>query len=582
MASKLVDDVSENNVGDVLDRSVRFTVPDYQRLYSWEESQWQEFWRDLIELEEGESHFLGSIVVIGREGGFGKLDKYELVDGQQRLTTISLILKAIQSHFNSSNDPNDIADMIDDDYLYESDQKNEQHIKLSLSRFENETYGKIVEDDISNINEESQLIKGYNYFRDKLSGLSDDEIEEVRMRLVLSMNLVVIECSSTASAFRLFETLNDRGLELSAVDLMKNSLLQVASEKLGDGDDYDYIRSKWEEVLEEVVYEIDKPDRFFKHYIMSRPHPDIEGSVTSRKLYDEFNDIIKNKLPTNGTDLTSYIEGMVDEAGVYVGLTNASVDQLQGRQRQKINNRLQNLNDIGSTHSRTLLLRTFNEFEEFSDINQILKYIEVFMIRWKLANYQSGTGLDKIFSNICSYAFTDGEPMDGEPIDEIKQKLSEEAPSDEEVYAGLANESFSRNSQTTYILDIIESYHFMTGEGAGAKSYNRATVDIEHIAPRATFTAKKYSPWREALGVDKDGFEQYKNRLGNLTLLEDRLNEKASDRPFQQKKDQYKLADFQMTQNIREEYDIWTKNEIEQRSKDLAEIGVNIWDFDTY
>lgn len=581
MSEKLVNTVNEDNIEGVLDESVRFTVPDYQRLYSWGESQWDEFWQDLNELEEDESHFLGSIVVIEREGGFGQLDEYELVDGQQRLTTISLLLKAIQRYYQENNDPNDIAGLIDDDYLYETDQSNEDHVKLSLSRFEDETYKKIIGDDISTINEDSQLLKAFEYFQDKLDGLTEDEIDDVRMRLVLSMNLVVIQCSSTASAFRLFETLNDRGLELSAVDLMKNSLLQVASEKLND-DDYDYIRKKWEEVLEKVVYEIDKPDRFFRHYIMSQPEPDISGSVTSRKLYDEFNDIIENKLPVNGFSLVDYIEGMVNEADLYVGLTNGKVDELEGREQQKINNRLQNLNDIGSSHSRTLLLRGFDEFDEFSDLHQLLKYIEVFMIRWKLANYQSGTGLDKIFSELCSHAFTNGTPMEGEPLDEIKNKLNEESPSDEEVYAGLANEDFSRNSQTKYILDMIESHHFMAGEGAGAKSYNRATVDIEHIAPRATFSADKYSPWRDVLGVDEDGFEQYKNRLGNLTLLEDRLNEKASDRPFQQKKDQYKLADFEMTQDIRETYDIWTKNEIEERSQELADVGVNIWNFDAF
>lgn len=577
----MVNNVNEDNIRGVLDESVRFTVPDYQRLYSWGESQWEEFWRDLNELEEGESHFLGSIVVIERKGGFGQLDEYELVDGQQRLTTISLLLKAIENYYQENSDPDDIAEMINEDFLYETGHSNESYVKLSLSRFEDETYQKIIKDDLTAINEESQLLSAYEYFQEKLEDREQDEVENIRLRLILSMNLVVIQCNSTASAFRLFETLNDRGLELSAVDLMKNSLLQVASEKMSDSE-YDHLRKKWEEVLEEVVYEIDKPDRFFRHYIMSQPEPDISGSVTSRKLYDEFNDIIENKLPSNGVDLMDYIEGMVEEAGLYVGLTQGTVDELEGRPQQKVNNRLQNLNDIGSSHSRTLLLRIFREFDGFDKIHQCLKYIEVFMIRWKLANYQSGTGLDKIFSELCSYAFTNEEPMSGNPLDEIKGKLSDEAPSDEEVYAGLANEDFSRNSQTKYILDMIERRHYMKGDGAGAKSYNRATVDIEHIAPRATFSAKKYSPWRDVLGVDEDGFDQYRNRLGNLTLLEERLNEKASDNPFQQKKDQYKLADFEMTQDIRDSYEIWTKNEIKKRSEELAEIGVSIWDFDTF
>mgnify|MGYP006309472863 CR=1 FL=1 len=95
------------------------------------------------------------------------------------------------------------------------------------------------------------------------------------------------------------------------------------------------------------------------------------------------------------------------------------------------------------------------------------------------------------------------------------------------------------------------------------KEYDRATVDLEHIAPQRTFSAKKYGPWRDVIGVGEGEFNQYRNRLGNLTLLEERLNEKASDNPFQQKKDQYKLSDFEMTQAVREEYDVWTVDEIE-------------------
>lgn len=581
MSEELVSSVSESNLSGVLDQKVLFSVPDYQRLYSWGEDQWDEFWRDLTGLEEEESHFLGSIVVIERDGGFGKLDEYELVDGQQRLTTISLLLKAIQIHFKENDDPNNISDMIHSDYLHESDPDNIEHVKLSLSQFEDGDYQNIIEEEISSVNGDSQLLKAYRHFQELLDGLDSDEINDVRKRLVLSMNMVVIQCSGTASAFRLFETLNDRGLELSAVDLMKNSLLQVASTKFQE-QQYESIRSKWETVLEKVVYEIDNPDRFFRHYIMSRPEPDISGSVTSRRLYEEFNDIIKNKLPSNGVDLIDYVDGMVQEADLYVGLTQAKVDELQGRQQQKINNRLQNLNDIGSSHSRTLLLRAFDEFDEYGDINQTLKYVEVFMIRWKLANYQSGTGLDKIFSHLCSNAFDSDEPLPQNPLDAIKEKLSEESPSREEVYAGLANDDFSRTAQTKYILDMIERHQYMPAEGSGAKSYNRATVDIEHIAPRAAFSAKKYSPWRDVLGVDKDGFSQYKNRLGNITLLEDRLNESASNNPFQQKKDQYKLSDFEMTQEIREKYNIWTHNEIQNRSEDLADIGVDIWDFDTF
>lgn len=578
MTSELVNSVSESNIRGVINRNVLFTVPDYQRLYSWEEEHWDAFWRDLIDLDEDETHFLGSIVVIEHSGGFGKLDEYELVDGQQRLTTISLLLKAIQEKYEQGNDPNDIAEKIETDYLHETDPDNVSHVKLSLSKFENDNYKHIINEEYSKVDKESQLWIALEHFRSLLDDLDIDEVNEIRKRLVLSMDLVVIQCSNTASAFRLFETLNDRGLELSAVDLMKNSLLQVAANKYGSGSsEYEHIRSQWEEVLDRVVYEIDNPDRFFRQYIMSREEPDIPGSVTSRKLYDIFSDIIENKLPANGVDLVDYVEGMVDTADIYVGFVRGEVDMFQGRNQKKIEQSIQNLNDIGSSHSRTLLIRTFEELDDFAEINKVLGYLEVFMLRWKVANYQSGTNLDSIFSGLCSNAFGSDDP-----VNQVKIKLQDEAPSDEEVRAGFANDNFSRNAQTKYILDMIEQRHYMPASGGGGKSYNRATVDIEHIAPQSTFNWPKYSNWRDVIGVDEGEFDKYRNRLGNLTLLEDSLNEEASDDPFRQKKDQYKLSDFEMTQAIREEYDQWTYQEIEDRSESLADLGVNIWDFDRF
>jgi len=576
MGSNLDISASEANLQNIFTRSNRFTVPDYQRLYSWKESQWSEFWADLTTLDEEDTHFLGSIVVIQHQKSYDELNELELVDGQQRITTISLLLRVMREFYDDSLDA-DLAEKIDDDYLHETDFDNDQYPKLSLSRFEDEDYQEILDGDSSEVNEDSQLRQAYEYFHEKVHECDVETVDKLRKRLLGSMTLVVVECDSAGSAFRLFETLNNRGLELSAVDLMKNALLQVASEKYGgsDQDTYEHIRSQWETVLENVVYEINNPDRFFRHYMMSRSDPDIEGSITSRTLYDTFRDVIENQLPTADVTLVDYVDGMVDTSELYVGLTNADVDVFSGRPQKRINRRLRNLNDIQSSHSRTLLLRAFEEFDEYKEILSVARLLEVFMVRWRVSGYQTGSKVDRIFSELCSDAFDDTDP-----IDTIKMRLAEEAPGDDEFHSRLANSDFTRNGQTKYLLDTIERRHYMeSGEG---KDYDRATVDIEHIAPQQAFSAKKYSSWRDVLGVGKAEFHQYRNRIGNLTLLEERLNETAKDDPFEQKKDQYKLSDFQMTQDIREQYDEWTIDEIEARSDYLAKIGVDIWDFERF
>lgn len=100
MGSNLDISASEANLQNIFTRSNRFTVPDYQRLYSWKESQWSEFWADLTTLDEEDTHFLGSIVVIQHQKSYDELNELELVDGQQRITTISLLLRVMREFYD--------------------------------------------------------------------------------------------------------------------------------------------------------------------------------------------------------------------------------------------------------------------------------------------------------------------------------------------------------------------------------------------------------------------------------------------------------------------------------------------------
>ena len=573
MAGQLDISATESNVENILSRSDRYTVPDYQRLYSWDEEQWDDFWTDLVNISKDETHFLGSIVVIKHTGAFDQLDRLELVDGQQRLTTISLLLVALREHYESIGDPNGLAEKIDEDYLHVYDMNNEEFQNLELSRFDNPAFSNILDGEENNA-EESQLYEALQYFRDKLDDLSDEEADSVRKRLLGSLTMVVIDTENPESAFRLFETLNDRGLELSAVDLMKNSLLQEAMEMYPGGYEdpqYQQVRDLWQSILEDVVREIQKPNRFFRHYMMQAPHPDKDTGISNYKLYDEFRKVIKKELPSNGVTLLDYVSDMEDVSDLYTGFIQANVDVFQSREQQRVNRRLANLNAIQSVHSRTLLLRVFQEFKEFDKIDRTLRLLEVFMTRWKLAGYPSGSKLDTIFASICSNAFDKDDP-----VDEIKSRLKDEAPDDDEFRVGIISKNFKDNAQTRYVLRTLEHRSF------GGVDADQQSVDIEHIAPKRMWSAKKYESWRNILNLSEEEFEnEYRNKLGNLTLLENRHNAAAGAKPFDEKKQYYLGSNYEMTQDVRE-YDDWSKETIDDRTRKLAERAENIWDFDSF
>lgn len=567
-------DATESTVQGVFANKSTYTVPDYQRPYSWEKEQWDDFWTDLNTIQNSE-HFLGSIVLIKHDQGFNQLAELEVVDGQQRLTTISLLFRAMQSQYEDEGDPNNIIDLIDDEYLFERDDDNDKHAKLSLSQYDGDHYEDILNGRENAVEDDSSLLQALEYFEEKLEGCTTDELDDYRAKLTKQMTIVVVECETPGSAFRLFETLNNRGMELSSVDLMKNSLLQTATQQYGsDSSEYDHIRSQWEYLLKNVVHEIEHPNRFFRHFIMSRKMPDYEGNVSSRKLYDVFNEMIDTRLSKSGISIREYVDEMVDISDTYLGIIDSSIDKYSGKQSKKVDSRLRNLNDIESSHSRTLVLRTTDEFDDSTKTLEVLRLLESFMTRWRVADLTTGASLDRIFSELCSEAFDSSDP-----IDKIRSKLKKEAPGDDEFKAKFANSEFKQNSMTRYTLDMIEREHYSTG---GGKTYDRASVDIEHIAPQAALSAEKYSTWKNVLDIGEAEYRnQYRNRIGNLTLLEESLNEEASANPFKQKKDQYRLSDFQMTDHVRSNYSEWNTETIEERSDELAEIAVDIWNFES-
>lgn len=566
MSSNLNISATESTVDSVLIDNNRYDVPDYQRRYSWGEEQWEAFWSDLNSLEEGDTHFLGSIVVI-QHSPIDSLNWRELVDGQQRLTTITILLSVMRERYLEAGDENNHAETIKDDYLREKDLDNNYFPKLTLSKFDDEDYQAILEGRSSDVDNE-QLEEAVKFFRKKIADCDLVQVDELRKRLLSSMTLVIIDCDSEQSAFRLFETLNNRGLELSAVDLMKNFLLQVASDS--SGADYDYIKGQWETILETVVREIKDPDRFFRDYIMAAPEPDYDSSVSSYKLYDTFREIVTEELPTETTSLSDYIDGMVEKATLYVELTQGQVDSVGSAKTQRqINQRLDNLDAINSVNTRPLLLRSFDELEG-TEILEVLRTVEKFMLRWQVAGYVSGSRLDKVFSSLCSNAFDKDDP-----VEEIRDTLASEGPTDAEFRSSLVSKDLPRNARTKYLLDTLEHRHFMPS-GKGKQVADRSLVDIEHIAPDKAFSAKKYTSWETYLHADESTFEQYKHRLGNLTLLESRHNARAGTNPFNEKKREYQTSDFEMTQAICD-YESWSTKKIEERTEELADIAVKIW-----
>lgn len=535
------------------------TVPDYQRPYSWENSQLQDFWDDIASLDPEDIHFMGSVVLISKPFVPGNFNELEIVDGQQRLTTILILLKAIQDKYRDFEEEKE-ADSLEG-YFYSEIRRKGKKLKLNPGKSDKETFTNLLRGKLEKYGE-TYICDAYYFFKEKLVnvGLTNEILEKVIYRL----NFVTIITDSSKSAYRLFETLNDRGLDLSAVDLIKNHLLQESSEQ-----DVEDIKKMWEEIMNNLG-DIDKV-RYFRQYLLSSKLIETRGKVSKEGLYDRFSEILKK---TN--DTLEFIEDIKKQSLLYNKIVNSSMDDFGQSEDEEINIHLRNIASIKATTSYTLLLRAFVELKLPTEILKLIELLETFAIRRNIVG-TSTSDLDLIYNKLALDSFQEGVDW----YEYTKEYLEKNMPNDIEFENKFKVVQLQQNDQTKYILDKIEDNY--GAKNKGKKVSNSFNVHIEHIAPQ---TMNDPSLWDGFAELDSIEQREYITSIGNLTLLEKKPNIRASNSSFDVKKTFYakkgkemdKQTDMQMTHDLLR-YKKWGIEEIKERGERLAKMAVKIWKF---
>lgn len=487
-----------------------YRIPLYQRTYNWGKDQWNDLWEDLIKLEGEETHFLGFVITIGSERKKG-FSFFEVVDGQQRITTALIALTAIR----------DFAEEIDKDragyinnYFLKSSTIDDQEAKLILGRKDNKVFKRLVEKRVTKDEAKSEkIIQAYFFFKEKLQE-KGIQWQNVYTRLLESFDLVLMVTDSYYDAFRLFETLNNRGLSLSSVDLIKNYLLSTIASNESMLEECIEIWDRIIENIEEIESVRHDKVRFFRHYLFSIEY----GIVPIPKLYSRF-----QKLIDNTDDILNLVEDIWLKSEVYVKLYNGILGV------KRVDERLNTLVRIEATTCYPLLIKCVSMELKNEQLLKILKAIEVFTLRRSICNI-STRDIDRIYNHLSLEAF-DKE----DPINYIIGYLQKRTPSDTEFYLSFQSRDFTRSPQTKYILEMIENA--LTNNTKEKMISSRTDVHIEHIMPRELRKRSKVivSTWEKELGSRASEHQLFVNRIGNLTLLGSELNIGASNNPFEEK-----------------------------------------------
>lgn len=537
----------------------RYVIPRYQRGYAWQKNEVEDFWNDLIilvETDEIDEHFLG--LVVTHSDPKDKKTKY-VIDGQQRLSTITILLDAIRKKLLDIFKESDLQDVltiiqsisniigtISDEsekrdkprmILGEKDKKFFRYyiqntkkiepIKSRLSKSERRIFEASQFFD-SRINDKLEEFDDKNDALDYLATLVDKLLED--------FSVMYIEADEENEAFIIFETLNARGKALDTSDLLKNHIFRVGNHKIQE------IQEKWNEMLDNL----DKTDAttFIRHFWNSR-----NKYVSTQVLYKMMK--LQIVTPKNAMD---FINALTSLSKLYGSLKS----KVPYYENFNLNNRLENLSLLSfSSFYPVILAMETRKFEE-KDINSIVKNIETLLVRNILISGQNPNTFEKLFAKIA-YEITN-EVLDN--VDDIIVELKKEIIDDETFMDNFKEYSAKTENEKRYILRLINQY-----ENDETKIIdNNNVIHIEHIMPQTI------GEWK----ISKEDHETYKNRIGNLTLLGSEFNKKASNGVFEKKKEIYMKSKIKISNNL-QYYEKWGIQEINSRQKELGKIALKVW-----
>ena len=544
-------------------------IPEYQRGYSWEEPQLDDFWIDLAEIYEGntrDEHFLGQVVIHkNKEDG-----KRYIIDGQQRISTTIILLDILRTKFKeladstNNNDANDDAEDINTKYIGRvSERKKEQY--LSMGGVDKEFFINYIQTrgpiDYSDRKFEKKRLRPSNYnifyaskfFDDKVSKFITKkapneyiELNKLYQCLINQFILMTVETDDINEAYIIFESLNARGKALETADLLKNHILRVAQSDLSNATE------TWNTIIDNLD-NID-PTKFIRYYWNST-----NRFAREKDLFKALRKDIKTQ-----SDVNTLLANLRFLSKVCAAILHP--EDNKDFDLTELNERLIEMQKLDASSYIPVIfaLRLQNYSEE--DINEVLKAIETLVVRNFVVSGLVANKYELEFAQIAkSISDKSWGPHNNPPSkDDILKKLYSLMVSDEEFINNFKVFNSKKNAVIRYLLRKINNYDI--SETKIVDDSNR--VHVEHILPK-----KINEDW---INFNDEDHETYLWRLGNLTLLGQEYNNRAKNKGFDKKKEIYKKSEIKMTRDL-VSIDDWTTFTIVKRQEDFAEIALKIW-----
>ena len=567
-----------------IESNIVYSIPRYQREYTWGKFQWERLFDDLMENETG--YFLGSIICINQSQDALATQTLEVVDGQQRLTTISILLASIYSALKAQSSLTDDEQFellkLKNKLVMRKDPKQPRLIPQvqnanQLDYFYVLSLAGLLEDKEYPGNAGNRrVLKAYRYFIDKINEYlsesdSNTQFFQSLLEKVNAATLVKIEVHSHSDAYTLFESLNNRGVPLTAIDLIKNKLLALMEKKEPGNIEVNY--EKWKQVIDALGDDYNVQERFFRQYYNAYRFELKEivnvSVATKSNLMQIYEKLVQH-------DPKQFLDDMVRLTKIYAGIINRK--SVEGERLKKL---LKSLERVQAAPSYLLLLILFDKQKTLElstqHLESIVDYLIRFFVRRNLTDLPPTRDLTKIFMDLVEKCLN----KKGHEITTLVEKnLFDQSASDEQFKASLIGQIYEENKAVTrFVLCSLEEEQ-MTRERykdlweVKGKQY---VWTIEHIFPQGENIPDSWVTMiaKGERNLAREYLNSHVHQLGNLTISA--YNSNLGNKSFSEKRDRedskgrlvgYKNGLF-LNKDLKDEKE-WTIEKIEKRTQYLT------------
>ena len=561
----------ETTLNKLLNTSRQFIVPIFQRNYSWQKSQYEQLWFDILrasKFKEKQNHFIGSIVYIDMGTPAGRPQQLLLIDGQQRLTTISILLCAIKDYVQKFNLETKLINLakIKNQFLYNSDEIDEDRYKLLLNVQDKETYIKLIDNTIFTVNKPAtNIIKCYEFFYERIEDFikQHGQIDEIYAG-IFKLSLVSISLDKDSdNPQMIFESMNSTGKDLSQTDLLRNYLLMdLTPEKQTR-----LYKTYWkpmEELFGEDIYknDVNKFDYFIRDFLTLKSDTGYICKINN--VYENF----KRYYLDNNCEKFAVLKDLFTYAKYY-----ACIDLLQEKD-DELKLYWQEFKKLDSHVVYPFLLKLYDDYSRQilikEDFKKILQVVISYLWRRAICEIPTNS-LSKTFATL--YQAVDKEDYVNSIIKAFVFKSSyKRFPSDYEVREKLQTKDIYHFRLRKYLLEALENYYHKE-----PIDLNTANYTIEHIMPQ---NIEHNLSWQQMLGEDwQEVHSLYLHTLGNLTITG--YNAEMSNKSFWEKvngESGFKHSHLKLNESIAQ-CDVWNKKAIQRRTNILTDIILKIWKY---